>query len=64
MNTKSQDYVIRTFKNRRKRRENVLATKVNLDEWEAIKELAAKRRRTFSDLIRFLLVEETQKTAQ
>ena len=64
MNTKSQDYVIRTFKNRRKRREYVLATKVNLDEWEAIKELAAKRRRTISDLIRFLLVEETQKTAQ
>ena len=43
-------------------RDYVLATKVNRDEWEAIKELAEKRRRTISDLIRFLLVEETQKT--
>ena len=62
MNTKSRDYVIRTFKNRRQRRDYVLATKVNRDEWEAIKELAEKKRRTISDLIRFLLVEETQKT--
>ena len=61
MNTKSRDYVIRTFKNRRQRRDYVLATKVNRNEWEAIKELAEKRRRTISDLIRFLLVEETQK---
>ena len=45
-------------------REYVLATKVNLGEWESIKELAAKRRRTISDLIRFLLVEETRRTAQ
>ena len=64
MNTKSRDYVISTFKNRRQRRDYVLATKVNLDEWEAIKELAEKRRRTISDLIRFLLVEETRRTAQ
>ena len=45
-------------------RDYVLATKVNREEWKAIKELAEKRRRTISDLIRFLLVEETQKTAQ
>ena len=45
-------------------RDYVLATKANRDEWHAIKELAEKRRRTISDLIRFLLVEETQKTAQ
>ncbi len=64
MNTKSRDYIIRTLKNRRQRRDYVLATKVNRSEWEAIKELAEKRRRTISDLIRFLLVEETQKTAQ
>ena len=64
MNTKSQDYVIRTLRNRRQRRDYVLATKVNRDEWEAITELAKARRRTISDLIRFLLVEETRRTAQ
>jgi len=64
MNTNQQDYVIRTFKNRRQRRDYVLATKVNLDEWKAITELAKTRRRTISDLIRFLLVEETRRTAQ
>ena len=64
MNTKSRDYAITSFQNRRSRRDYVLATKVNRNEWEAIKELAEKRRRTISDLIRFLLVEETQKTAQ
>ena len=63
MNT-SRDYAIPSFQNRRLRRDYVLATKVNRDEWHAIKELAEKRRRTISDLIRFLLVEETQKTAQ
>ena len=64
MNTKSRDYVIRTLRNRRQRRDYVLATKVNRDEWEAITELAKARRRTISDLIRFLLVEETRRTAQ
>ena len=63
MNT-TRDYAIRSFQNRRLRRDYVLATKVNREEWKAIKELAEKRRRTISDLIRFLLVEETQKTAQ
>ena len=62
MNTKPKTYMINRFHNRRLRRDYVLATKVNRDEWEAIKELAEKRRRTISDLIRFLLVEETQKT--
>ncbi len=62
MNTKPKTYRINRFHNRRLRRDYVLATKVNLDEWEAIKELAKKKRRTISDLIRFLLVEETQKT--
>ena len=60
----SREYVIPSFQNRRLRRDYVLATKVNREEWKAIKELAEKRRRTISDLIRFLLVEETQKTAQ
>ena len=64
MNTKSPAYAASSFQNRRLRRDFVLATKVNRDEWHAIKELAEKRRRTISDLIRFLLVEETQKTAQ
>ena len=59
-----REYAIPSFQNRRLRRDFVLATKVNHDEWKAIKELAEKRRRTISDLIRFLLVEETQKTAQ
>ena len=63
MNT-TRDYAISSFQNRRLTRDYVLATKVNRNEWEAIKELAEKRRRTISDLIRFLLVEETQKTAQ
>jgi hypothetical protein len=60
----SREYAIPSFQNRRLHRDYVLATKVNRNEWEAIKELAEKRRRTISDLIRFLLVEETQKTAQ
>ena len=60
----AREYAIPSFQNRRLRRDYVLATKVNRNEWEAIKELAEKRRRTISDLIRFLLVEETQKTAQ
>ena len=64
MNTKSRDYIIRTLKNRRQRRDYVLATKVNRDEWEAITELAKTRRRTISDLIRFLLVEETRRTTR
>ena len=63
MNT-SRDYAIPSFQNRRLRRDYVLATKVNREEWRAIKELADKRRRTISDLIRFLLMGETQKTAQ
>ena len=58
----TREYAIPGFQNRRLRRDYVLATKVNRNEWEAIKELAEKRRRTISDLIRFLLVEETQKT--
>ena len=58
----TQEYAIPSFQNRRLRRDYVLATKVNRNEWEAIKELAKKKRRTISDLIRFLLVEETQKT--
>ena len=62
MNTKPKTYRINRFQNRRLRRDYVLATKVNRNEWEAIKELAEKKRRTISDLIRFLLVEETQKT--
>ena len=60
----TREYAIPSFQNRRLRRDYVLATKVNHEEWRAIKELADKRRRTTSDLIRFLLVEETQKTAQ
>ena len=60
----TREYEIPSFQNRRLRRDYVLATKVNREEWKAIKELAEKRRRTISDLIRFLLVEETQKTAQ
>ena len=60
----TREYAIPSFQNRRLARDYVLATKVNRNEWEAIKELAEKRRRTISDLIRFLLVEETQKTAQ
>ena len=60
----TREYAIPSFQNRRLRRDYVLATKVNCEEWKAIKELADKRRRTISDLIRFLLVEETQKTAQ
>ena len=60
----TREYAIPSFQNRRLRRDYVLATKVNRKEWEAIKELAEKRRRTISDLIRFLLVEETRKTAQ
>ena len=64
MNTNQQDYVIRTLRNRRQRRDYVLATKVNRDEWEAITELAKTRRRTISDLIRFLLVEETRRTTR
>ena len=60
----TREYTIPSFQNRRLRGDYVLATKVNRNEWEAIKELAEKRRRTISDLIRFLLVEETQKTAQ
>ena len=60
----TREYEIPSFQNKRLRRDYVLATKVNRNEWEAIKELAEKRRRTISDLIRFLLVEETQKTAQ
>jgi len=58
----TREYAIPSFQNRRLRRDYVLATKVNREEWKAIKELAEKRRRTISDLIRFLLVEETQKT--
>ena len=61
MNTKPKTYMINRFHNRRLTRDYVLATKVNRNEWEAIKELAKKKRRTISDLIRFLLVEETQK---
>jgi hypothetical protein len=49
------------YQKRRLRRDYVLATKVNRNEWEAIQELAEKRRRTISDLIRFLLIEETRK---
>ena len=64
MNQKLPSPTINRFQNRRQRREYVLATKVNRNEWHAIKELAEKRRRTISDLIRFLLVEETQKTAR
>ena len=60
----TREYAIPSFQNRRLRRDYVLATKVNREEWKAIKELAEKRRRTISDLIRFLLVEETQKTAR
>ena len=60
----TREYAIPSFQNRRLRRDYVLATKVNREEWKATKELAEKRRRTISDLIRFLLVEETQKTAQ
>ena len=60
----TREYAIPSFQNRRLRRDYVLATKVNREEWKAIKELAEKRRRTISDLIRFLLVEETLKTAQ
>ena len=63
MNT-TRKYAIPSFQNRRLRRDYVLATKVNREEWRAIKELADKRRRTISNLIRFLLMEETQKTAQ
>ena len=60
----TREYAIPSFQNRRLRRDYVLATKVNRDEWKAIKELAEKRRRTISDLIRFLLVEETRRTTQ
>ena len=60
----TREYAIPSFQNRRLRRDYVLATKVNREEWRAIKELADKRRRTISDLIRFLLMEETQKTVQ
>ena len=60
----TREYAIPSFQNRRLRRDYVLATKVNREEWKAIKELAEKRRRTVSDLIRFLLAEETQKTAR
>ena len=63
MNT-TREYAIPSFQNRRLRRDYVLATKVNREEWKAIKELAEKRRRTISDLIHFLLVGETQKTEQ
>ena len=56
--------MINRFQNRRLTRDYVLVTKVNRNEWEAIKELAEKRRRTISDLIRFLLVEETRRTTQ
>jgi hypothetical protein len=51
------------YQKRRLRRDYVLATKVNRNEWDAIKELAEKRRRTISDLIRFLLIEETRRQA-
>ena len=51
----TREYAIPSFQNRRLRRDYVLATKVNREEWKAIKELAEKRRRTISDLIRFLL---------
>ena len=60
----TREYAIPSFQNRRLRRDYVLATKVNREEWKAIKELAEKKRRTISDLIRFLLVEETHKIAQ
>ena len=60
----TREYAIPSFQNRRLRRDYVLATKVNREEWKAIKELAEKRRRTISDLIRVLLVEETRRTAQ
>ena len=64
MNQKLPSSTISRFQNRYQRREYVLATKVNRNEWHAIKELAEKRRRTISDLIRFLLVEETQKAGR
>ena len=60
----TREYAIPSFQNRRLRRDYVLATKVNREEWKAIKELAEKRRRTISDLIRFLLVDETRRTTQ
>ena len=60
----TREYAIPSFQNRRLRRDYVLATKVNREEWKAIKELAEKRRRTISDLIRFLLIEETRRTTQ
>ena len=64
MDTKARTYMINRFQSRRLTRDYVLATKVNREEWRAIKELADKRRRTISNLIRFLLMEETQKTVQ
>ena len=64
MNTKPQTTAMDFYQKRRLRRDYVLATKVNRNEWDAIQELAEKRRRTISDLIRFLLVEETRRTAQ
>ena len=57
----TREYAIPSFQNRRLRRDYVLATKVNRNEWHAIQELAEKRRRTISDLIRFLLIEETRR---
>jgi len=35
----TREYAIPSFQNRRLRRDYVLATKVNRNEWEAIKEL-------------------------
>jgi hypothetical protein len=62
MRTKLQN-TMDFYQKRRLRRDYVLATKVNRNEWDAIKELAEKRRRTISDLIRFLLIEETRRQA-
>ena len=61
MNTKPQTTAMDFYQKRRLRRDYVLATKVNRNEWHAIQELAEKRRRTISDLIRFLLIEETRR---
>jgi hypothetical protein len=61
MKTKLQTTTMDFYQKRQLRRDYVLATKVNRNEWEAIKELAEKRRRTISDLIRFLLIEETRR---
>ena len=61
MNTKPQATAMDFYQKRRLRRDYVLATKVNRNEWHAIQESAEKRRRTISDLIRFLLIEETRR---